>query len=74
MDADKLKGMGLTPTQIDQVLTEHNRAVGGGRNAVTSEKLEARQKRDEIMAIEDTKIRQELITKNRDLFVRQEGS
>lgn len=74
MDADKLKEMGLTSTQIDQVITEHNRALSGGSNGITSEKLKAQRKRDEIMAIKDTQIRQELITKHKNLFTRQEGS
>ena len=70
MNANKLKEMGLTSAQIDQVITEHNRVLYSGHNTVTSESLEAQRKRDEIMAIKDVKTRQELIRENMELFKR----
>lgn len=71
MNADKLKALGLTPSQIQGVLTEHSRVLFNGHGVITHEKLEARRKREEIMAIEDTEVRQELIKENSELFTRR---
>ena len=67
MDYDKLKEMGLSDVQINQVISEHNRAKGDSPLS-RDEQLEKRRKRDEIMAVRDTETRQRLIQDNAELF------
>jgi len=63
MDINKLKEIGLTDRQIEQVVAEFNR-----NNSVTNEELENKRKRDEILAVKDNGIRQQLIKENMELF------
>lgn len=68
MNINKLIEIGLTSTQINEVITEHNRVLQDGNSVLENEKLAAKKKRDEIMSIEDIAIRQELINSNIELF------